>query len=190
MDQVPRTLAQVDPSSAEHDEQIRKVIQYLRDSYNEAAQRANETGLPDCSMQIIHSDWHPGNMLFRGPRVVAVIDYDSARLQQRVIDVANGALQFSILGGGEDASAWPEYMDESRFKQFLRGYHELNQLDPAEVLAVPWLMIEALIAETTIPIAATGSFARMEGFGFLLMIERKVRWLRKHADELSQLSLG
>jgi homoserine kinase type II len=60
-------------------------------------------------------------------------------------------------------------------------------LSKAELRAIPWLMIEALIAESAIPIAATGSFARMEGFSFLLMIERKVRWLQAHAEQLATI---
>jgi hypothetical protein len=101
--------------------------------------------------------------------------------------VANGALQFSIIGGGDDPAQWPDYIDESRFKRFLRGYDSVPNcvLSRAELRTVPWLMVEALIAESVIPIAATGSFARMEGIGFLLMVERKVRWLQSHAERLA-----
>ena len=109
--------------------------------------------------QIVHADWHPGNMLFRDNHVVAVIDYDSARLLPRIIDIANGALQFSIIGGDEDVSKWPDYIDESRFKRFLRGYDEVMLLSARRRFApIPWLMIEALIAEAVFPIAATGNF--------------------------------
>src|SRR5690606_12962081 len=68
----------------------------------------------------------------------------------------------------------------------LRGYDSVPDavLSRAELRTIPWLMIEALIAESVIPVAATGSFARMEGFGFLQMVERKVRWLQAHADHL------
>jgi homoserine kinase type II len=188
MAHVPTTLQQVDPRNAQTQaSRIEQVISFLAQAYNEAAVRVNESGLPDWPMQIIHSDWHPGNMLFRKTRVVAVIDYDAARMQQRVIDAANGALQFSIIGGGDDAAQWPDYIDESRFKRFLRGYDSVNVLSKSELRTVPWLMIEALIAEAVIPIAATGSFARMEGFGFLLMIERKVRWLQQHAEKLANI---
>ncbi|MBI1368458.1 MAG: phosphotransferase [Planctomycetes bacterium] len=188
METVPATLAKVDPRNASvHADKISEVAKFMRRSYNEAAMRVNESGLPDWPMQIIHSDWHPGNMLFRKTRVVAVIDYDAARMQQRIIDTANGALQFSILGGGDDAAQWPDYIDESRFKRFLLGYDTVNVLSKSELRVVPWLMIEALIAESVIPIAATGSFARMEGFGFLLMIERKVRWLQEHAEKLANI---
>ncbi len=186
MDTIPATLVRRDPRNADVAEQIRETVAFLHAAYNEAAMRANEVGLTDWPMQIVHADWHPGNMLFRGPRIVAVIDYDSARIQQRILDVANGALQFSILGGGDNPAQWPDYIDESRFKRFLRGYDSVPNcmLSRAELRAVPWLMIEALIAESVIPIAATGSFARMEGLGFLKMVERKVRWLQERHDEM------
>jgi Ser/Thr protein kinase RdoA (MazF antagonist) len=125
-------------------------------------------------------------MLFRGSRVVAVIDYDAARVQQRVLDAANGALQFSIIGGDEDPGQWPDYIDETRFRRFLRGYDSVPDcvLSRAEIEAIPHLMIEALIAESVIPIANTGFFARMEGLGFLRMVQRKVKWLQAHAEEV------
>ena len=186
--QVPSTLAQMDPRNVEeHAGHVDQVIGFLANAYNEAAVRANEMGVPDWPMQIVHSDWHPGNMLFRKTRVVAVIDYDAARLNQRVIDVANGALQFSIIGGGDDAAQWPDYVDESRYKRFLRGYDSVNVLSKSELRLIPWLMIEALIAESVIPIAATGSFSRMEGYGFLMMVERKIRWLQQHAEKLGSI---
>jgi homoserine kinase type II len=187
MEAIPATLAKVEPRSVDSADRVGQVVKFLHGSYNIAAMKVNEMGLADWPMQIVHSDWHPGNMLFRGPRVVAVIDYDAARIQQRIIDAANGALQFSIIGGGDDPAQWPDYIDESRFKRFLRAYDSVNVLSRAELRTTPWLMIEALIAESVIPVAATGSFARMEGVGFLLMVERKVKWLQAHADQLSRV---
>lgn len=187
MQAVPGSLMKADPKTASAPDQLQKLAAYLLRAYNEAAVRANELGLSDWPMQIIHSDWHPGNMLFRKTRVVAVIDYDTARIQQRVIDVANGALQFSIIGGGDDAAQWPDDIDLTRFKRFMKGYDSENVLSKAELQTIPWLMIEALIAEAALPIAATGSFARMEGYGFLKMIERKVRWLRSRAADLARV---
>ena len=69
-------------------------------------------------------------------------------LDGKVIDVANGALQFSILGGTEDPSQWPDYLDESRFKRFIRGYDEVDVVSVAELEVIPWLMVEALVAST------------------------------------------
>lgn len=185
--QIPLTFRKLDPAAlAAQQEHVGHLLQFLHHSYREASRRVDDAGLNDWPAQIVHSDWHPGNMLFRGPLVVAVIDYDAARVQQRVLDVANGALQFSILGGGEDPATWPEEIDLSRFKRFLRGYDSVPDcvLSSAEIDVIPHLMIEALIAESVIPIAATGSFARMEGIPFLEMVRRKVRWLQKHANQL------
>ena len=187
MEAIPTTLSKIEPRSLDASDRVAQVVKFLHSSYNAAAMKVNEMGLTDWPMQIVHSDWHPGNMLFRGSRVVAVIDYDAARIQQRIIDAANGALQFSIIGGGDDPAQWPDYIDESRFKRFLRAYDSVNVLSRAELRTVPWLMLEALIAESVIPVAATGSFARMEGIGFLLMVERKVKWLQAHADQLGKV---
>lgn len=191
MESLPTMLQRVDPQNvADQADKVASVIRYLRSSYNEAALRVNEMGLIDWPMQIVHGDWHPGNMLFRGSRVVAVIDYDTARIQQRIIDVANGTLQFCILGGGDDPAQWPSNIDAARFKRFLRGYDSVpgGVITKAELATLPWLMLEALIAESVIPIAATGSFARLDGLGFLLMIERKARWLQEHAAELIRIA--
>ncbi len=180
--QIPASLAAGDAAGP--------VLQYLLDSYRHASQMVDAQGLESWPKQIVHADWHPGNMLFRDNHVVAVIDYDSSRQLPRIIDVANGALQFSIIGGDEDISKWPEYLDESRYKRFLRGYDEVMLLSEAEIKTLPWLMIEALIAEAVFPIAATGFFGKMEGLAFLGMVQRKIAWIQRSADKLVELASG
>jgi homoserine kinase type II len=169
---------------------LHNLLHFLMDSYKSAWKQADEQGLERWPKQIVHADWHPGNMLYRDNRVVAVIDYDSARTLPRVIDVANGALQFSIIGGDEDVAKWPEYLDETRYRRFLRGYDEVMLLSDAEIRSMPWLMIEALIAEAVFPIAATGTFGRMEGLSFLQMVQRKVYWMQRSADKLMEIAQG
>lgn len=169
---------------------IEPMLNFLLEQYSHAAETVEFLGMETWPRQIVHADWHPGNMLYRENHVVAVIDYDSARALARIVDIANGALQFSILGGDEDPAKWPDYVDESRFKRFLRGYDEVMLISQAEIRAIPWLMIEALIAEAVFPIAATGTFGRMEGLAFLTMVQRKVNWISKHADRLIELAEG
>lgn len=184
IDQIPVTFSRLDRTRNISQEQVNATLAFLRDAYIQAALRVNAAGLTEWPIQIVHSDWHPGNMLFLNARVVAVIDYDAARLQQRIIDLANGALQFSILGGTSDPSGWPDHVDVPRFQAFLRGYDEVDIISEAEIAVIPHLMIEALVAESVLPIAATGSFGRIEGYGFLQMIERKVRWIQQHSGVL------
>jgi homoserine kinase type II len=165
------------------------IVKRLRTSYADAAQRAEELGVGSWPRQIVHGDWHPGNMLFRGSRVSAVIDYDTARSCPRVIDIANGAMQFSITMQGQDPDRWPTSLDEGRFKRFCRGYETVPDcvISTAELEAIPWLMIEALIVEAIIPIAATGSFAGLSGVSFLRMADAKTAWLQQYAARLAAM---
>jgi Ser/Thr protein kinase RdoA (MazF antagonist) len=181
---IRNTVSSLPIESRPSGDVLNNTIQTLNEAYEFCAEEANELGLNEWSPQIVHGDWHPGNMLFRDRHVVAVIDYDAARMQQRVIDLANGAIQFSIIGGADDPASWPDYLDNSRFKRFMRGYDSVNMISVAEIKAVPYLMCEAMIAEAVLPIAATGSFGRMEGFPFLQMIDRKVKWVLAHHQEL------
>lgn len=164
---------------------LSETVEELEARYDACAAAADRRGLAGWERQMVHGDWHPGNMLFRDRHVVAVIDYDTAKLQPRILDVANGALQFSITGGGDDPRTWPDYLDESRYKRFLRGYDSVNVLSVAELKVVPYLMCEAMIAEAVLPIAATGSFGRVEGFPVLQMVRRKVRWILENRKLLA-----
>ncbi len=176
-----------DPAVSENE--ANQITDALDRIYNDAADRADELGLTEMPMQVGHSDWHPGNMLFNEKRVVAVIDYDAARLLPRVIDVANGALQFSIQGRGEDTGRWPEQVDEDRFEGFFQGYRSVTngELTRAEKQTVPWLMIQALVAESVIPVAATGMFSSMNGADFLKMVLRKVHWIQANHTQLIEM---
>lgn len=187
---VEQGLKAIPSTLSSGDGEMTRLLAFLLESYQKAAKTVDSLGLDTWPRQIAHADWHPGNMLFRENHIVAVIDYDAARLLPRVIDVANGCLQFSIIGGEEDVSRWPDYIDESRYKRFLRGYDEVMLLSQAEIKALPWLMIEALIAEAVFPIAATGSFGRMEGASFLQMVQRKVQWLSRSAQKLIDTAEG
>jgi homoserine kinase type II len=156
----------------------------LYDAYDDACEHVRDWGLDRQPERVIHSDWHPGNMLFKNGQVAAVIDYDSARFSRRVLDVANGMLQFSILSGAEPET-WPEHLDEAQANLFLSGYEEVEPLDAMEYRCIPYLMIEALIAETVLPVAMTGAFGKWHGFRFMQMVCRKVRWLRQNAPRLT-----
>ncbi len=167
---------------------------YLRRAYLDAAHRVEDAGFRAWPRDILHGDWHPGNLLFRDGRVVGVLDFDSARIEPRVVDIANAALQFSMLMDAPDQpETWPDGLDANMIRILLKGYDDgvegVGQpLGSSEHAAFPWLMIEALVIESIVPIVATGSFARIPGSAFLRMIERKVRWIRPRAEKLAVLA--
>jgi len=154
--------------------------------YNASSVRVNELGFDSWDQQAVHGDWHPGNMLFSDQRVVAVLDFDSVRIAPPVTDLANGMLQFSIVGGRPNPADWPDYFDQERLLQFLAGYKELIELDKNKLDSLTCLMIETMIAEAVLPIAATGFFGNLSGLDFLQMILRKAKWLNKHRTKLTK----
>ncbi|MGA2584988.1 MAG: phosphotransferase [Tepidisphaeraceae bacterium] len=184
-----KAIAASIPAGADNENHdVHQLLASLQISYRNAGEKTRALGIDTWPKQIVHADWHPGNMIYRDNHVVAVIDYDSARLLPRIIDIANGSLQFSIIGGDDDVSKWPEHLDEARFKRFLRGYDDVMLLSQAEIRVVPLLMMEALIAEAVFPIAATGTFGRVEGMPFLQMVQRKVAWIQRNYDRLVELA--
>jgi len=160
--------------------------------YNESSIQANQLGFDSWPQQVIHGDWHPGNMLFSSGKVAVVLDFDSIRIAPAVVDLANGMLQFSIVGGRPNPADWPDYFDQDKLLQFLQGYKEraagdTTLLDEYKLRALLDLMIETMIAEAVLPIAATGFFGHLHGTDFLLMIRRKAEWLNKNRDQLTEL---
>jgi len=163
--------------------------------YNESSIQVNQLGFDSWPKQVIHGDWHPGNMLFSKKKVAVVLDFDSIRVAPAVVDLANGMLQFSIVGGRPNPADWPDYFDQDKLLQFLAGYKkraakDTGLLDEYKLKALLDLMIETMIAESVLPIAATGFFGHLHGTDFLLMIHRKAEWLNKNRDELTELISG
>ena len=160
------------------------LLTFMRDAYDSAAVAVRKAGFGTWPQCIVHGDWHPGNLLFRHEKVAAVIDFDSARLSRRVIDLANGALQFSMVGGG-DPAGWPENLDRERYLAFLAGYAEVQPIRGEELLCLPDLMIEAFIAECVPAIQETGSVGRWPGYRVLQMVRRKINWIHANRPSLT-----
>lgn len=162
-------------------------------AYREAADRAADAGFGSQPREITHGDWHPGNIIERAGRIAAVLDFDSARREPRVADLANAVLQFSMpLSARRDPAEWPDGLDVTRMAHVVRGYGRAapNSIDAEEFRALPWLMIEALIVESVVPIAATGAFGRLAGSSFLQMVGAKVAWLAARAADLVEALCG
>lgn len=159
----------------------------LRRLYDQAARAAAPPkGRRRPPVQLLHGDWHPGNMIFRAGRVVAVVDFDSARTGPVAADVATGALQFSLTRVGLDADAWPDALDAERFAAFLRGYGSTGAA--VDTAPLPGLMTESLIAEIAAPVALTGGFGGHDAAPFMRMAVRKAHWLLHHEDKLIRLA--
>ncbi|MFK7759134.1 MAG: phosphotransferase enzyme family protein [Phycisphaerales bacterium] len=72
-------------SDAETD-RIRRVLEYGLDAH-----RANAR--PNA---IVHGDWHPGNMIFSGPEIIAICDFDNCRIGSRDRELAQALVYLSM----------------------------------------------------------------------------------------------
>jgi len=154
--------------------------------YDKSSTRVNQLGFRSWKRQVVHGDWHPGNLLFAGYQVVAVVDFDSIRYSPAVTDLANGMLQFSIVGDRPDPAQWSAHFERERLFEFFRGYQEITKLSERKRYGLVDMMIETMIAEAVLPVAATGFFGRHCGLPFLEMILRKTQWLRRHRRQLRE----
>ncbi|HJN71888.1 MAG TPA: phosphotransferase [Phycisphaerales bacterium] len=161
-------------------EGMNDTIEYIRAKYETSANKIQNLEWDSLGPQLVHGDWHPGNMLYADSEIIAVIDFDSLRFLPRITDVANGALQFSMrMGTAENVDSWGEGFRGHTIQSFVQAYDQFSQvpLFASERAMIPDLMVEALIVESVIPIWKTGSFGRVAGSTFLRLVEKKLKWL-------------
>jgi Ser/Thr protein kinase RdoA (MazF antagonist) len=168
------------------DKKLQRTAETLMALYNASSIRVSELGFDSWPEQIVHGDWHPGNMLFSNHQMIALLDFDSVKIASPVTDLANGMLQFSIVGNRPNPADWPDYLDQAKLVQFLNGYRKVIALDENQLNSLLDLMIETMIAEAILPVAATGFFGNLSGLDFLRMIQRKTEWLDENRDKLTQ----
>jgi len=164
--------------------QLQDVGEELMTLYNESSVRVNEHGFDTWISQVVHGDWHPGNMLFDKGKLVAVLDFDAVKIAPPATDLANAMLQFSLVGYYPNPADWPDYLDQAKLVQVLEGYREVVELEKNKADSLLDLMVETMIAEAVLPIAATGFFGNLMGLDFLKMILRKARWIDANRQTL------
>lgn len=76
--------------------------------------------------QLVHGDFRSSNVLCAGPKIAAVIDFEEARLDHRIDEVARSAVML-----GTRFRNWGPVSAEVR-AMFLSGYQSVRRLTPVE----------------------------------------------------------
>ncbi|QIN81825.1 phosphotransferase [Rubrobacter tropicus] len=92
---------------------------------------------PDLPKLIIHGGCRRGSTLYRGDRLVAMLDFDSARREARVVDLAIALHDFGKVWGDPGSPSFKVPLDLEVVSRFLDAYQEVNPLEPAEIEALP-----------------------------------------------------
>lgn len=178
---APVEAAVIDPSRVDRARGVdNEIAGAVRGVLTRAAAHTGTGGGGGAEKSLVHGDWHPGNLVFRGDEPVAVCDFDNARSGSRTREVAQGLVQFSLTrgAGGEPLERWPAEADLERVAAHWRGYREVTR-SPVDIPAAVGLMPGVLLDEVL-------------GGGVgdprtVWMVLRKAQWLEDHAGEIRVL---
>jgi Ser/Thr protein kinase RdoA (MazF antagonist) len=143
---------------------------------------------------VVHGDYHPANMLFRGDAVAGIFDLDWASRQPRVRDLADGVLFYAAdraedIDGADIASLTrAATYNEERVQLFLSTYHQTLPIKEDEMAALPqflrarWLHCRAAGMSKV-------SEERKEPY-FFEDIRVPLEWIDEHEKALSVLPSG
>jgi homoserine kinase type II len=97
---------------------------------------------------VIHGDYYADNLIFEGDCIAGVVDYDKARWQPRVVELAEVLIYFASPRPGRlKHVAYPGTLAWEPFERFLRHYANVVELDESETRALPdyvrciWLQV-------------------------------------------------
>jgi homoserine kinase type II len=87
---------------------------------------------------IIHGDYYADNLIFRGDTVVGVVDYDKARWEPRVVELAEALIYFSAPRPGQMRHiVYPGFLQWAPLLRFLEVYNYTRTLEKEEAQALP-----------------------------------------------------
>ena len=145
-------------------------------------------GLPRCP---VFCDYHPGNLKWSGERVVGLFDFDWAKLDYRVFDVAVGLVYFCSSWEGED----DREMRLDKVALFVRAYQdEAARLGPPgpmgarELAVLPRMMAIAALYVVNWDIVAYYKERRPNDDEFLFFLEHNVAFLEFIEDHLDEIA--
>lgn len=154
----------------------------------DAALRGGAAGEPDRGegpprpQGPLHGDYHPGNLIYRGGRVAAVLDFGSIRVGPRAAELAAACLHLALIRRGPDPAGWPVAPDAGLLAAAWGAYTGaawggIGAAPPwAGPHRAPWRMIESIIEETVMRVAAGAPV------GSVRYAARVTAWLCEHAD--------
>ncbi len=153
---------------------LTQIVRQLTAHADDLASRYASHG--DLPHLVIHGDYYAGNLLFRGDRVVAVVDYDKARWQPRVVELAEALIYFAAPRPGHGCLkhlVYGGFMNWEPFTRFLRHYARVITLDEGEIRALPdyvrclWLSVslQRLLERGPRPVDASAALHEVLALG-------------------------
>lgn len=120
----------------EQDPHLAQIAWQMDTCVDQLADRFSRHG--DLPYVVIHGDYHAGNLLFDGDRIVGVVDYDKANWQPRVAEMAEALIYFASPRPGHlKHLVYPGFLEWEPFRRFLQAYTRDGVLIEGEICALP-----------------------------------------------------
>ncbi|HSN42885.1 MAG TPA: phosphotransferase [Propionibacteriaceae bacterium] len=106
---------------------------------------ADRPATTDLGVQLLHRDYHPGNVLYDGERVTGYLDFDHLEIGTRMIDVVyclGGMAASAIDSDGVDPATFDAGTWTQRWRDLLDGYDSVSPILPGEADALTDLFVE------------------------------------------------
>lgn len=188
--QLEQAIVRLHGQAQEPAAEIEAVASRLRQVLERAEAKLVERGLPLERPEVCHGDFHSGNTLWNEDTLAAVIDFDSARREPHVAEIANAVLHFAMRPRRSDApDTWTVALDPDCLRAFMQGYFAFPPNDPTRMAPmIPWLMQAAMIAETSTPIAREGNFAGIAPMPVMRYSAAVCEWIAQRSRAISALA--
>jgi homoserine kinase type II len=141
----------------------------------------------------IHGGCRRGSALFRGDRLVAMLDFDSARPEVRALDLAIAVHDYAKVYTDADSPDHKVPLDVQVAARFLRAYQDVNPLTDAELDALPALLAARRLKRFLRKGRKWFDGIRDFSDGDARKLHRetaRVRWLESHEAELEAALTG
>jgi Ser/Thr protein kinase RdoA (MazF antagonist) len=190
----PEAISDLADAYADHDPQIPDLLESL--FY--ALEKSEEVlGLldwlyPELPLLTIHGGCRRGRALFSGDRLVTMLDFDSARYEARILDLAIALHDFARVFGERGSPDFKVPLDLEVVSGFLGAYLQVNPLEPAEVEALPALLAARLLKRALGKYCSMIEEARVSQGHVRKTAQEvaRVRWLEAHGQELRRVLWG
>jgi Ser/Thr protein kinase RdoA (MazF antagonist) len=141
----------------------------------------------------IHGGCRRGSALFEGDRLIAMLDFDSARPEVRALDLAIAVHDYAKVYSDADSPDHKVPLDVGIAGQFLREYQEVNSLSAAELETLPALLAARRLKRFLRKCRKWYDGVRDFSEGDMRKLHRetaRVRWLDTHEEELEAALSG
>lgn len=142
--------------------------------------------IADQPKTLIHGDFQPSNILFKGNEAVTLLDFGETALFYRAYDVAKALLRFSTLKPDYHSQMDMEpFMDLVRAMAFLEAYQSELPLSETELLAMPALLRGTYLYDVGFFLSSEKNPARK--VIHLIQAWRFLHWLKISRGEIREM---